>query len=139
MVKDELVITKARRDAGWHLLRSAQQANIPVLGLFWGQFEENDWRLFFVVPATQDTKETYYWLRSVLPSDAEAEQADDYLLTSTDIAVIGPQLRIVQDVRNWARARYGTEDGSVTDDERIVRGASLTSEDAYIYYLAPEK
>ncbi len=110
-----------------------------MLRLFWARFDENDWRLFFVVPPEKSEAEIYIWLRSVLPSNEEAEQSDVFLLTSTDIAVIGSNWRIVQEVREWARSRYGTQDGSVADDESPARRISLSDHDAYIYYLAPEK
>lgn len=139
MVKDELVITKEKRESGWQLLRAAQQVNIPVLGLFWARFDENDWRLFFVIPPDESTIAIYLWLRSVLPGSEEADQSDIFLLTSADIAVIGSNWRIVGEVRDWARLRYGTNDGSVADDERLVRRIRLSDSDAYIYYLAPEK
>ena len=53
--------------------------------------------------------------------------------------MVGASSRIAHGARDWARARYEPKDGSVAGDERVVRRVSLSQNDAYIYYLAPEK
>lgn len=139
MDTDTLVVTKAMRDAGFQLLQTARQQGVAVLGLFWAQFDDRDWRLFLVVPEGQSTPNTYLWLHTVLADDAEAEQSEEFVLSPASIAVINPNQSDVRNVRKWAKLRYNTDDGSVADDPRIVRRVSLSPNDAYIYYLAPEK
>lgn len=139
MDTDTLVVTRAMREQGWELLDKAKKQGQDVLGLFWGQFDESDWRLFFVVPDEQSALNTYAWLRTALPSDTEAEQSDTFILSPTVIAVVAPRYGIVRNAREWARNRYETPDGSVADDPRWVRRVALEANSFYIYYLAPEK
>lgn len=139
MDTDTLVVTKAMRDSGFQLLQMARQQGISVLGLFWAQFDDRDWRLFLVVPAEESVINVYLWLHSALADDLEAEQSDEFVLSPASIAVVDPLQSDVRNVRKWAKMRYGTEDGSVADDTGVVRRVHLGPNDAYIYYLAPEK
>ncbi|MBC7807946.1 MAG: hypothetical protein H7145_17595 [Akkermansiaceae bacterium] len=139
MDTDTLVVTKAMRESGFQLLQTARQAGIPVLGLFWAQFDDRDWRLFLVVPTEKSTVDMYFWLHAVLADDMEAEQSDEFILSPASIAVVNPNQSDVRNVRKWAKLRYSTEDGSVSDDANVVRRVHLTPTDAYIYYLAPDK
>ena len=139
MDTNTLVVTKEMREQGWDLLDKAKKQGQVVLGLFWGQFDEGDWRLFLVIPAEQSALPTYTWLRVALPSDLEAEQSETFLLSPTAIAVVSPNYGIVKSAHEWARSRYETLDGSVADDPRLVRRVSLEASSFYIYCLAPEK
>ena len=141
MVGNAMVtIEKNLRDSGWELLRRIQKANIPLAGLFWAEFSEGDWRLYVVSPLvdTEGTGRVYELIRPLFPIETENGK-DGEVVTLDDLNITTPRNRTVLGARDWARARYGTADGSVADDERIIRRISLTPSDAYIYYLAPEK
>jgi len=135
-----VTIEKTLRDSGWELLRRIQAVGMPLSGMFWAEFDENDWRLFIVTPLIDEegAGAVFKALRPLFPLTVVSGK-DGEIVTMDDLNPISPDDPTTRGARDWARRRYGTEDGSVADDEDIVRRVSLTPNDAYIYYLAPTK
>jgi hypothetical protein len=132
--------SKSAREWGWRLLEYLRhRQDVTLVGLFWAPFDDVEWRLFIAVEYTAvlGPREVRDILRSFLPSEAEAEDSDDYLLTIADTVVVGPHDHSVREARRWAAARYG--DQSVEPFRDVVRRASLGWGETHIYYLAPEK
>lgn len=138
MVSSAMVtIPQQSIDSGWRLLRHLQKSGLPLDGLFWAEFSDGDWRLFVV--SSDTSRKVLETVFDYLPDPQDKEAVIREALSFMDISVIRPESDIARGARDWARRRYRTPDGSVADDERIVRRVSLTPSDAYIYYLAPEK
>ena len=141
MVANALVEnSKSAREWGWRLLEYLRpRPDVTLVGLFWASFDDVEWRLFIAVDYTDDLgpREVRDILRSFLPSEVEADDSDEYLLTIADTAVVGPHDQSVREARRWAAVRYGEQ--SVEPLRDVVNRPAFGWGEPYIYYLAPEK
>lgn len=134
-----VTISKEMRESGWQLYKLFQANDFPIDGLFWAVFDDAEWRLFVVTPLSEEKGPIFVYdhLQTLLPDFLTPESEDAFLYDN--IKVVGRNARIVKGVRDWARGRFGHEDGSVEGDARVIRRVSLSQNEAYVYYLAPEK
>lgn len=123
-----LTLPTEAREAGWRLWDALRVLpDLPIVAFFWAEFDESDWRLFLATPlvATVGQRSVYGVLQTVLGQIPEDEL---HGLSLFDIVVANPEERMVRAMQR----RYGHTEG----DRRTVRRLSLSSEDAYVYYVA---
>jgi len=149
MDSDILVVNKAMRESGNALLRALKR-DYParLVGLFWGGFDTDGFRLYLAMHLENGfgPRAVYEYLRGltdVFVTADEAEESETFALAVGMVVVIGARESRVVWARRWAAARYGTDsidDGVPGDGKpKIVRRNTLSLDDYYIYYLAPEK
>lgn len=139
MAEESLVsLTKEMRQAGWVFYERLKRSGITLNAVFWAVYYSKGWRLIISTPDVDNRlKDPHRVAIELLPDMLVEDSTDEFLYFH--MIILGVNDRIVRGARDWARRRFGTEDGSVDDDPGIRRQTTLTQNDAYIYYLAPEK
>lgn len=134
MVKETLLgmtgtgqLSVSLRTTGRHIVENLSQS-VEITAAFWSfQEEEETWRLFIATPVTDSEGPLYVYsqLQSVLKNLPSAEgSVESAEVELSDISVIGPNARIVGDLRR----QYGAVPQE--DNRRVWR-----TQGPYIYRL----
>ena len=127
MVATALVeVSRDVREAGWAFLNAIQSEGIECRGLYWAEFEENDWR-FFVISDLASVIGMRAYREKLQPAVDTLSQEQQNVLYSYGLVPISDRDFRVQDVQR----HYG----SVPTDQRFMRRLALTSGEAYVFFL----
>lgn len=142
MDQDFLVITKKMEAEGLTLLQQIQKDEKPLVGMFWGAFGDDEWRLFLAweFSPTWDPLKVYQYLRPTTETlFAEELKDEEYVPITSYVSVIGAREQYVRDARRWASRRFAMVEKTAPGDERVLRPLTLSRIGFYIYFLAAEK
>ena len=124
---DTAVLVKTDRSAGWKLLEALKARDFPMTAAFWHYLPDAEiWRLVIATTLVDQTGfiAAYTNLQTLL-NDLPEEVSEEFSVAN--ITLISPTAE--QLVR--LRKRYG----NVPWSQSYIRRVSLSSEEAYIYFL----
>lgn len=124
---DSAVLVKSDLEAGWELVNALRNAKFPMTAAFWQRLPDSEtWRLFIVTPlvVSKGPFDAYGQLQEQLEQLPD-EVTDGFSLAN--ISLVRENSEMVRDLKK----RYGT----IPWNGAHIRRLSLSTEEAYIYFL----